>query len=168
MLAAIVARPVEVIGLDVYEPYLRTLSEISKIYKPVKVDSAKEPIPLSDGFADLTICIEVIEHLSKQAGHHLLSEMERITRKGGYVYLTTPNGWHQTKPERCGPLQHRSGWTVQDFAERGYIVKGYGFRPVIGRGKIDKLYLLADYVWTPVARIIPETGFGLEALKKIT
>ncbi|BAJ50130.1 conserved hypothetical protein [Candidatus Caldarchaeum subterraneum] len=168
MLAAIAGRPVEVVGLDVYEPYLKTLSEISKIYKPIKVDLEKEPIPLPDGFADLTICIEVIEHLSKPAGYRLMDEMERITRKGGYIHLTTPNGWRPTDSRRCDPLKHKSGWTVQDFAKRGYVVKGYGFRPIIGRTKIDKLYLVADYVWTPIAPIIPETGFGLEALKKIT
>ncbi|MEM4458665.1 MAG: class I SAM-dependent methyltransferase [Candidatus Caldarchaeum sp.] len=167
MLAAVAGKPVKVVGLDVYEPYLRTLAEISKIYEPLRVDLETEPIPLPDGFSDLTLCIEVIEHLSKPAGYRLLDEMERITRKGGYIYLTTPNGWHGAKTERCVPLQHKSAWVVQDFLQRGYVVKGYGFRGLRGRGKLGKFYLLADYAWTPVARIVPQTGFGLEVYKKI-
>lgn len=166
MLAAIAGRPVEVVGLDVYEPYLKTLSEISKIYKPVKVDLEKEPIPLPDGFADLTICIEVIEHLSKPAGYRLMDEMERITRKGGYIYLTTPNGWHPTTKNRCNPLQHKSMWTAKDFTALGYTVKGYGFRTIKGRKRIGRFYTIADHIWTPVARIAPSTGYGLEAWKK--
>lgn len=54
----------------------------------VQLDGEK-PLPFPDGHADVTTCIEVIEHLENQFA--LVRELMRVTKPGGLVIVTTPN-----------------------------------------------------------------------------
>jgi SAM-dependent methyltransferase len=47
------------------------------------------PIPFGDCEFDLVFCGEVIEHV--YSPDHLLEEVKRLLRPGGYAVLTTPN-----------------------------------------------------------------------------
>ncbi|ALP52176.1 hypothetical protein Tel_02895 [Candidatus Tenderia electrophaga] len=46
-------------------------------------------LPIGDGFADMVLCQEGIEHLPNQ--HLALKELSRILKPGGRLILTTPN-----------------------------------------------------------------------------
>lgn len=46
-------------------------------------------IPFKDETFDLIVCNDVIEHLDEQK--ELISEIYRVLKEGGYLYLTTPN-----------------------------------------------------------------------------
>ncbi len=46
-------------------------------------------LPLPDGFADIAFCQEGIEHFSDQ--YRALQEFNRVLKKGGSLFLTTPN-----------------------------------------------------------------------------
>ncbi len=46
-------------------------------------------IPFEDGTFDLVICNDVVEHLDEQDA--LIHEIYRVLKKGGHLYLTTPN-----------------------------------------------------------------------------
>ncbi len=46
-------------------------------------------VPIPDGFADMVLCQEGIEHLPNQ--HLALKELSRILKPGGKLILTTPN-----------------------------------------------------------------------------
>jgi SAM-dependent methyltransferase len=48
-----------------------------------------ESMPLADEAVDFISCVEVLEHATSQPG--LISELWRILRPGGDLYLTTPN-----------------------------------------------------------------------------
>jgi len=51
---------------------------------------------------DAILCLEVIEHLTKEEGHDLIKKMEKWARKK--IIITTPNGYD------CNPFQtHKSG-----------------------------------------------------------
>lgn len=50
----------------------------------------EERFPLPDNAYDLVIFTEVLEHLSRDP-MHTMSELNRITRPGGWLLLTTPN-----------------------------------------------------------------------------
>lgn len=52
------------------------------------VDMA-EPLPFAGGEFDVTICSEGIEHLVNPV--RLISELTRVTRTGGTIFVTTPN-----------------------------------------------------------------------------
>jgi 2-polyprenyl-3-methyl-5-hydroxy-6-metoxy-1,4-benzoquinol methylase len=47
------------------------------------------PTPLTDGFADVVVAVETIEHLENPRA--LVREMVRLCRPGGRVVVTTPN-----------------------------------------------------------------------------
>ena len=48
-------------------------------------------LPFSDHQFDATVIMEVIEHLSEQAGKHVLQELRRVTKRGGWLLVTCPN-----------------------------------------------------------------------------
>ena len=48
-------------------------------------------LPFSDQQFDATVIMEVIEHLSEQAAKHVLRELRRVTRPGGWLLVTCPN-----------------------------------------------------------------------------
>jgi hypothetical protein len=82
------------------------------------------------GTFDAVIALDVIEHLDKRAGFSLLDAMESIAR--ACVVVMTPNGFVHQSAEPHNPYQeHLSGWTVRDFLNRGYIVRGIrGWKPL--------------------------------------
>jgi SAM-dependent methyltransferase len=79
-----------VIYLDLYpEPY----REILEAYgvQVLKCDLERDRIPLSDGVVDTVVFSEVLEHLNPWYVPHTLSELNRVTRSSGLLFLTTPN-----------------------------------------------------------------------------
>lgn len=52
-------------------------------------DIDRAALPVDDGFADITVAVETIEHLENPRA--FVRELARITRPGGLVVVTTPN-----------------------------------------------------------------------------
>jgi SAM-dependent methyltransferase len=50
-----------------------------------------EALPFADGAFDLVHCFSVIEHVDSVTG--TIREMVRVTRRGGAIYVHTPNAW---------------------------------------------------------------------------
>lgn len=48
-------------------------------------------IPFKDEKFDTAVCVEVLEHLRDAQVNQALTELTRVTKKGGYVVLATPN-----------------------------------------------------------------------------
>lgn len=72
---------------------------------------------------DAVIAIDVIEHLPKEKGCHLLNMMQLRARKKIVIY--TPNGFMEQGENNGNPLQrHLSGWTIRDFKKHGFEVEG--------------------------------------------
>ena len=53
-------------------------------------NAEKDPFPYADDFFATVLCCELIEHLFEDP-MHLMGEVNRITRPGGHLVLTTPN-----------------------------------------------------------------------------
>jgi glycosyltransferase involved in cell wall biosynthesis/SAM-dependent methyltransferase len=53
-------------------------------------DAEKDRFPYPDGHFSTVLCCELIEHLFEDP-MHMMSEINRITRPGGHLVLTTPN-----------------------------------------------------------------------------
>lgn len=49
-----------------------------------------DPYPFPDNSFDIVLCCEIIEHLVMNPSH-MLAEIHRILKPGGYLLLTTPN-----------------------------------------------------------------------------
>ena len=107
-------------GLEIDKPYHDLQAKMS-IYDGLYLANALD-MPISDKFYDISIGQHVVEHLEKEAGFCLISEMERVTK--GRVILCTPNGYTES-----GPLDdnvhnnHLSGWSTLDFKGVGYQTK---------------------------------------------
>lgn len=69
---------------------------ISSAHEPIKnkkvtvINIETNTFPYKDNFFDLVICSEVIEHLPHSAIPPL-KEMQRVTKSGGHLLITTPN-----------------------------------------------------------------------------
>jgi SAM-dependent methyltransferase len=57
----------------------------------VFVRAHAEALPFRDGLFDLVHCFSVIEHVASVEA--TVAEMVRVTRRGGVVYVHTPNAW---------------------------------------------------------------------------
>jgi len=49
-------------------------------------------LPFQDGYFDIIVCSEVIEHLENP--RHVLREFKRIAKPGGYILISMPNILH--------------------------------------------------------------------------
>ena len=136
------------IGIDAYAPVLELCRRHAFYDECMQLDVGNGALPFADSSFDVVTCVEVIEHLEKAQGLALLDELERIGRR---VIVTTPNGFLEQGELAANPLQrHRSGWTVREFATRGYTVRGVGAMLVFGRHRRFISSALA-----PVTRVIP-------------
>ena len=66
---------------------------------------------LLDNSYDVIICRELIEHLTNP--DKLLSEMYRMLKEGGYLFIATPNAY-SIPPDG---INHLRGYTPQGFVE---------------------------------------------------
>lgn len=62
-------------------------------------------LPFNDATFDICISNHVMEHVGElDAQHHHLSEIHRILRPGGWLYLAVPNRWTLVEPHFKLPL----------------------------------------------------------------
>jgi SAM-dependent methyltransferase len=72
--------------------------------------------------ADVILMLDVIEHLTKDAGTRLLSALEQKAR---LVIVYTPHKFLYQTATTDNPFQkHHSGWELNDFRSLGYEVSG--------------------------------------------
>jgi SAM-dependent methyltransferase len=158
-----------VVGVDRYLPSLRRNQELSSYSALVNGDIAESPF--GSGSFDAVVALDVIEHFEKEAGFRLLGAMERVARRRVVVF--TPNGF---VPQAAGenPWQeHRSGWTVEEFEARGYVVSGvYGYGAL--RGEYARLRRRPRVLWEAVSALSqvyvsrhPHSAFALFAVRAL-
>lgn len=110
------------IGLDIYEPYLMK-NRISPVHNGYVLADCRA-LPFKNNSFSCSIAMEVLEHLSKNDGVRMLSEMERVS--SGKIILTTPNGFLPVCPgaEDNPDERHRCGWGCPELAGLGFKVYG--------------------------------------------
>jgi 2-polyprenyl-3-methyl-5-hydroxy-6-metoxy-1,4-benzoquinol methylase len=111
------------VGLDFYEPYIQISKSLS-IHNDYILDDLRNLGKIASNSFDYVISTEVLEHLKKDAGRELISQMERIARKK--IMLTTPNGFLPTYagPDDNPDETHVCGWNVDELRKLGFIVHG--------------------------------------------
>lgn len=92
-------------------------------------------IPLSDESIDVVLLIEVLEHLPEPL--LALKEINRILKKGGYLYISVPQGWgeHQVPNDYYRYTQYglryllnKANFKVEKIEKRGGYFKYIAFR----------------------------------------
>lgn len=152
----------KLLGYDVYsldinpEPYKALLEEQG--VKVIKVDLENESIPLADESVDCVVFTEVLEHLHPYKISFTLSEINRVLRKYGILYLTTPNAVSIGKRVKMlfgmQPIgeRHVREYTLQEvitlltrhgfkISQKGFSI-AYNLTPHDARGKNYKSNLL--------------------------
>jgi len=91
----------DVYGCDISSEAINA-AEHRNAGKCYEVDIDKGPLPFQDGFFDLVMCGEIIEHLYDP--EHLLEELYRVSSDKGVIFLTTPNlgSWFNRLSVLCG------------------------------------------------------------------
>ena len=78
---------VRIVGVDADEEAIAIAAARGRGY----VRAASEALPFRDGAFSLVYCFSVIEHVASV--ERTIAEMVRVTRRGGAVYVHTPNAW---------------------------------------------------------------------------
>jgi len=137
-------------------------------------------INFKDKSFDITICVGVIEHLTKEEGLELLQKLCKITRKK--IIIDAPVNEPISEERkllakgRKGDLGHISSWSPEEFKKFGYIVRGEYFPLKLIKGKIithssNKLLSLFGYflyfIVSPYVYFFPKFSGYMICIKKI-
>jgi SAM-dependent methyltransferase len=91
LIAAASPRKHAMIGIDVRLLWLLAAKRLITAYggTPILAAALAENMPLKDGVIDSVVSLDVIEHVADVPAY--LSEINRVTKRGGCVALSTPN-----------------------------------------------------------------------------
>lgn len=158
------------VGVDLFEAYLEE-SKRKRIHTEyIKADIRTVDFP--PGSFDGVMCLEVLEHLTKEEGLALLGRMEKWARKK--LVLTTPNTFVWQDEVDGNPLQaHRSGWTARELQRLGFRVRGLkGWRTL--RGYRGGLKYRPMFFWAKLSHLsqkfvyfVPSLAFQLFIVKDL-
>jgi len=164
------------VGLDIFEPYVRECQKSGSHEALILGDARRLPFSKSKPF-DIVFLVEVIEHLDKQEAQQVLEAAEEICRK--QIILTAPVGFLRQQAYDSNLYQeHKSAWNPAEFKRMGYKVRGVGIRRVWGRAEeggcsfIPAAYrpLLVSLVQVlagPLVYFLPAIAGGMIAVKRI-
>jgi SAM-dependent methyltransferase len=128
-------------------------------YAPLNVE--KDVFPSGDGTYDLVLCCELLEHLLINPSH-MLYEIHRVLKTGGYLLLSTPNvlRWGNVfsllKGRNINDCYHGNGiygrhnreYSMQEVSQlleaNGFSIDWIGTRSVYGPELLNKLPLLGN------------------------
>lgn len=157
------------VAVECFEPYM--VESKKKGIHNEYIEEDVRRIEFEPHSFDAVICLEVIEHLSKEDGHELIRKMETWAKKK--ILITTPNGYLWQDGYDSNVLQeHKSGWTVDELQMLGFKVRGIdGWKKFSGyRGRLiyesHVLYKLRD-LSQKITYIFPKSAFRLFAIKQI-
>ncbi len=134
----------DVTGIDIYKPYvdrarqrgvyeeviLGDIRQIDKIFKKRKFD--------------VVLISSVLDHIEKSEALELIKKCEGLGRK--VILSGLPNGFHEKHEayfwEGDNPHQeHKSHWSIEEFKEMAYTVRGFGNSFMIGEHRISGMKL---------------------------
>lgn len=75
--------PARLVGIDIFEPYLKFVTKHGLYNEVLKHDLNELPLPYVDREFDLVTAVEVIEHLEEERALHLIEELERVAKEEG-------------------------------------------------------------------------------------
>jgi len=155
---------VRIVGLDLAWPYLSFVRD-RRIYDSL-VHGKLTALPFRDKAFDYVLAVEVLEHLTKEQGWKLISELSRCCKRK--IILTTPNGFKPQEGHEIPTEAHLSGWTVEELRSAGFAVRGIGSKLVPLDDSNLILSSLFHFIGTPLAQAIPSLGEYLIATKTLS
>lgn len=166
----------QITGVDIYQKAIETARKRKIYHKLIRGDLLKtiKQNNLKSKY-DVVFFSQVIEHVTRVEGEKILNEIENLARKR--IIVGTPRGFMEQPDEflEDNPYQvHKSGWTIEDFTQRGYKVYGVGFWPIwsyhgLGRNASNFRLVVSNiisYLVSPLIYFFPTLGAGVIAIKE--
>jgi len=157
------------VGVEMFDSYLAE-SKKKKIHNEYIKNNILD-VDFPPKSFDAVLCLEVLEHLTKEEGIKLINKMEKWAKKK--IIITTPNGYLYQDGYDNNPLQeHKSGWNVDDFKKLGFNVFGInGWKKLRGyKGEIKfkpKIFwIIISDITQKVVYYYSSKAFQLFAIKK--
>ncbi len=150
------------VGVDGYAPNIAESRRKGTHDEYIFSDVMKVELP-GKSF-DGIISFELIEHLEKPDGARLLESMEGWAKKK--IIITTPNGFVSQKGNENALEEHKSGWTVDDFRQRGFTVRGLQGFKWLARNE-NRFVKTLWYLSFPLVYLAPRASWRLLAVKEI-
>lgn len=168
----------EIVGVDINRASIKK-AKSKKVYKRLIVgDVVKVLTKMVRGreVYDVVISSQLIEHLTRSEGIELLKLMEKLARR--IVMVGTPRGFMKQPikyEENKKHQEHKSGWNINDFIKRKYVVRGVGFIPAwsfsgLARDKnsvVSFVFRVISLIFSPYVYYFPNLGSGIVAYKKL-
>lgn len=118
--------------------------------------------------------MQVIEHLPKEKGFKLLTQVEEIGKK--QVIISTPMGIHRQEEYDGNQLQeHQSFWLPNDFKKYGYEVINQGFKPLYGEKDKVNIFCPASNIVSffacfmhPLIQFFPKLAVQMVCVKNLS
>lgn len=168
----------EIIGVELDKKSAKK-AEQSGIYKKIIISSVINlPDSITEKKFDLVFCSHIIEHLRKTEGKKALKVWEKLAKKS--IIILTPQGFLKYHPlekanKEENPLhKHLSGWELKEFDNRGYKIRGQGFRLIYGEHglgrKVKVPFILLSclgFIFSPLIYFYPILGTHIIAIKKL-
>jgi ubiquinone/menaquinone biosynthesis C-methylase UbiE len=89
-------------GIDISKKYIDDAQK--KIPNGTFVESNSDVLPFADNFFDIVICTEFLEHVPNPEKY--VTEIYRVTKKGGLALFSTFNHWNISNILTLKPLRH--------------------------------------------------------------
>jgi len=137
-------------GIEISEEDLKTAKKYIKDEKIKLFQGSATNLPFEDNFFDTVVNTEVLEHIPIDTENMMFSEISRVLKKDGVVYLTTPYDSFWSKyTDPAFYLQghrHYSLSKVRNYAENNKL-KVEILKPLNGFWELLHLYNLYISKW---------------------
>jgi len=122
----------KMVGVDAHLPSMLAARAADRHHAYCCIDINDVAAVFREKSFDCVVALDVIEHLTKEAGLALLAKMETLARKRIVVF--TPNGFLPQHATEDNPYQlHVSGWGAEEMRALGFEVIGIdGWKPLRG------------------------------------
>lgn len=159
-------KKLQVTGVDIFKPYIDLHNSNGLYKKCIHADITK--IDFESGQFDAVVCMDVLEHITKDEGIKLLGKMKVWGRK---VIITTPNGMVPgISADGNIHQEHQSGWTTEELEAHGYTVRGASGWKVLRKPDSQLRHLHPFVFWAGISLLstlavyfIPNQAFHLQA-----
>lgn len=161
-----IIKKLRVTGVDIFEPYVKLHNSDGLYEACIQADITE--INFGPDQFDAVVCMDVLEHITKDEGIKLLDKMKVW---GSKVIITTPNGTVPGIPSDDNIYQeHQSGWTAEELEARGYTVRGASGWKVLRKPDSQLKHLHPFILWASLSLIsdlivhfMPDKAFHLRA-----